>query len=105
MEGYEVRVKGNPDYTFVTRLLINSAGLHSDRVAELAGIDAKTANYRTRMTKGEFYSVGGHKDRHINHLIYPVPMQGGPAFTFVSTPNTDCASAHYLPQWRKSTMG
>jgi L-2-hydroxyglutarate oxidase LhgO len=77
-DGYEVRVKGNPDYTFITRILINSAGLYSDRVAELAGIDTRTANYRVRLSKGEFYSVGGHKDRHINHLIYPVPMPNGP---------------------------
>jgi len=72
---YEVRVD-NPsgEFSFLTRVLINCAGLYSDKVAEMAGINIDEANYQLHWGKGEYYSVSGGKNKLINGLIYPVPM-------------------------------
>ncbi len=60
-------------FSFVTRLLINCAGLHSDKVAELAGIDIVRAGYKLHYCKGEYFSVGSGKGSMVKRLIYPVP--------------------------------
>jgi len=74
--GYKVRVKDpGGDFSFMTRVLINCAGLYSDRVAAMAGIDINKANYKQYWYKGEYYhSVRGGKNKLINRLIYAVPM-------------------------------
>lgn len=74
--GYRVYIEDpSGDFTFVTRVLINCAGLFSDRVAEMAGIDINKADYRLHWCKGEYYSVSGGINRMINRLIYPVPLR------------------------------
>ena len=69
--GYKIRVD---DFSFMTRVLINCAGLYSDKVAGMAGIDIDEANYKLHWCKGEYYSVTGGKNKLISRLIYPVPM-------------------------------
>ncbi len=79
-EGYRLRVtypSGGEDF-LDTRIVINCAGIHSDRIAELAGINVDEAGYRLYLTRGEFYSVGNGKNRMINHLVYPTPQPLGP---------------------------
>jgi len=74
-DGYIVRVKeASCQSSIRSRVLINCAGLHSDHVAELAGIDIHQSRYELHWCKGEYYSVGGGKNRLIKRLIYPVPM-------------------------------
>jgi len=73
--GYKVRVEElSGDFSFMTRVLINCAGLYSDQVAEMAGINVDEADYKLRWCKGEYYSVSGGKNKLINRLLYPVPM-------------------------------
>jgi len=60
--------------SLMTRVLINCAGLYSDKVAEMAGIDIDKADYRLHWCKGEYFSVRGGKNKLVNSLIYPVPM-------------------------------
>jgi L-2-hydroxyglutarate oxidase LhgO len=73
--GYKVRVEDDGgDFSFTTRVLVNCAGLHSDKLAEMAGINIGEANYRLHWCKGEYYSVSGGKSKLIRRLIYPVPM-------------------------------
>lgn len=72
--GYKVMVEDEGGKSsFTTRLLINCAGLQSDKVAELAGIDIAKAGYRLHYCKGEYFSVAGGKGGLVKHLIYPVP--------------------------------
>ncbi|TET37154.1 MAG: NAD(P)/FAD-dependent oxidoreductase [Planctomycetota bacterium] len=61
------------EYSFRTRILINCAGLDSDRVAGMAGIDTAEAGYDLRYCKGRYFSVAGGKSRLISRLVYPVP--------------------------------
>lgn len=63
--------------SFETRYLINCAGLHSDRIAKLGGVDpqAKIVPFR-----GEYYELVPEKRYLVKHLIYPVP---NPNFPFL----------------------
>ncbi|MFA8440119.1 L-2-hydroxyglutarate oxidase [Pueribacillus sp. YX66] len=57
--------------------MINCAGLHSDRIANMVGLetDMKIVPFR-----GEYYELVKEKEYLVNHLIYPVP---NPNFPFL----------------------
>ena len=63
--------------TFRASMVINCAGLHSDRVASATG-------YKTDMKilpfRGEYFKLVPEKRYLVNHLIYPVP---NPKFPFL----------------------
>jgi L-2-hydroxyglutarate oxidase LhgO len=72
--GYNVSVEDHTGRSsFTTRLLINCAGLHCDKVAGLAGIDITGAGYKLHYCKGEYFSVSNRKSKLVKRLIYPVP--------------------------------
>jgi L-2-hydroxyglutarate oxidase LhgO len=56
-----------------SHIVINSAGLDSDRFAEMAGIDIITANYQLNYCRGHYFRLNSSPDYKVNHLIYPVP--------------------------------
>ncbi|BAZ07637.1 L-2-hydroxyglutarate oxidase [Calothrix sp. NIES-3974] len=62
---------------FATKFVINCAGLFSDRIAKLAGVNpqAKIVPFR-----GEYYELIPEKRYLVKGLIYPVP---NPAFPFL----------------------
>ena len=59
------------------RLLVNCAGLHSDRVARLAGLEPSA---RILPFRGEYYRLSERAAPLVRGLIYPVP---DPAFPFL----------------------
>jgi L-2-hydroxyglutarate oxidase LhgO len=59
------------NYSFTTRIVINSAGLTSDKVSEMAGMSDE--NLKILFCKGEYFRVNPSKNRLIKRLIYPVP--------------------------------
>ena len=59
--------------TLTSERVVNAAGLESDRVAALAGIDVDAAGYRLHWCKGSYFAVTGRKARLVSHLVYPVP--------------------------------
>ncbi|MFE0508141.1 L-2-hydroxyglutarate oxidase [Peribacillus butanolivorans] len=63
--------------TLKARMVINCAGLHSDRIAAAAGYktDMKIVPFR-----GEYFKLIPEKRHLVNHLIYPVP---NPKFPFL----------------------
>ena len=65
------------DDRFSARLLVNCGGLHSDRVAALAGIepDVQIVPFR-----GEYYTLDPAQAHLVRALIYPVP---DPRFPFL----------------------
>jgi L-2-hydroxyglutarate oxidase LhgO len=67
---YEVETNSG-EYRFGTRVLINSAGLHADRLAALAGIDIDRKDYRLKYCKGNYFYMS--PAAKLNHLVYPVP--------------------------------
>lgn len=70
--GYLIGIK-NDDYKFISKVVINSAGLYSDHIAELAGIDVDSAGYRLKYCKGSYFSYA--KKSPVKMLIYPVPLE------------------------------
>lgn len=68
--GYLMGIKED-EYKFSSEIVINSAGLYSDYIAELAGIDIDNAGYRLRYCKGSYFSYA--KKPPVKMLIYPVP--------------------------------
>ena len=73
-DGYEVMVEnGGGSFPFKTEVIINCAGLNSDKMAQLAGINVNEAGYKLFYCKGEYFSVGNNKNRLIKRLIYPTP--------------------------------
>lgn len=76
--GYKVDIRDadGESLTLFTRLLINCAGLHSDKIARMAGIDTEVAGYKLHYSKGEYFRVKANKARFISHLIYPIPEDG-----------------------------
>jgi len=61
------------NYSFTTRIIINSAGLTSDKVSEMVGISDDSL--KIHFCKGEYFRINPPKNRLINRLIYPVPHQ------------------------------
>ena len=60
-------------YSFTTSIIINSAGLTSDKISEMAGI--KDDNLKILFCKGEYFRINPPKNKLINRLVYPVPHQ------------------------------
>jgi L-2-hydroxyglutarate oxidase LhgO len=59
--------------SFTSERVVNAAGLESDNVAALAGIDVDAAGYRLHYAKGSYFSVRSSKAGVISRLVYPVP--------------------------------
>jgi L-2-hydroxyglutarate oxidase len=76
------------EQTFVARRIINCAGLHSDRVARLGGVDPglKIVPFR-----GEYYELRPESRHLVKHLIYPVP---NPDFPFLGVHYTRMIGGH-----------
>ena len=58
------------DQTLETKMLINCAGLHCDRVA---GLTTPKLNIRILPFRGEYYTLKPEKEYLVKNLIYPVP--------------------------------
>ncbi len=72
-----IKVIETDDDTFEAGFVINCAGLHSDRVARMAGVDpgARIVPFR-----GEYFELVQEKRHLVNTLVYPVP---NPDFPFL----------------------
>ena len=76
--GYEVEIRDSDrTYAVTGSVVINSAGLFSDRVAQLAGIDIEKAGYKLHFCKGAYFSLNPKVRKLVNRLVYPVPEQAG----------------------------
>jgi len=76
--GYEVGIHDSErTYSVTGSVVINAAGLFSDKVAQLAGIDVEKAGYKLHYCKGAYFSLNPKNRRLVNRLVYPVPEQAG----------------------------
>lgn len=74
--GFKVYVQDKKEaemFSFFTKVLINSAGLYSDKIAKIAGIEKD--EYKLKYCKGDYFRVYNHKAGFISRLIYPVPKK------------------------------
>lgn len=58
-----------------TRTLVSCAGLHADRIVEMAGADP---GCRTVPFRGEYFRLRAEREQLVRHLIYPLPEPGFP---------------------------
>jgi len=66
---YTVEVN-HGEYRFKSKVLVNCAGLYSDRIAALVGIDIDKQGYRIHYNKGTFFSCSSAPK--LRHLVWPV---------------------------------
>lgn len=70
--------------TYVTRWVVNSAGLNSVVISTLLGI----AGYTLGAFKGEYFILDKKAGKHINMPVYPAPDEKG-GFAIHATPTVD----------------
>lgn len=77
--GYEITVldSDKQKFSFLTQVVINSAGLFADKIAEMVGIDIKKENYQLKYCKGQYFRVSGESKNLVSRLVYPVPKPSG----------------------------
>ncbi len=68
--GYTVKIRQD-DYRFLSRIVINCAGLASDRIAAAAGMNVQKLGYNLKYCKGSYFSYA--KPSPVNTLVYPLP--------------------------------
>ncbi len=73
--GYEITLldADKKNFTFTSGIVINSAGLTSDKISEMAGI--RDEKLKIRFCKGEYFRIKPPKNRLLKRLVYPVPLQ------------------------------
>lgn len=63
--------------TYQTKLVVNCAGLYSDKIAEMTG---QEVNFKIVPFRGEYFKIREDRKHLVKHLIYPVP---DPNFPFL----------------------
>jgi L-2-hydroxyglutarate oxidase LhgO len=82
--GYEVAgVSVSEKFSVTVKTVINCAGLFSDKVAAMAGLDTEKLGYRVYPCKGDYFRVAGKP--LVKMLVYPVPK--GPGLGIHLTPD------------------
>ncbi|HTO94987.1 MAG TPA: NAD(P)/FAD-dependent oxidoreductase, partial [Bacteroidota bacterium] len=73
-EEYRVTVsEASGTSTITSERVINAAGLESDTIAALAGIDVERAGYRLHYSRGCYFALPPRLSTCVNRLVYPVP--------------------------------
>ncbi len=74
VEGLKLDVRGQDEVR--AEYIINCAGLGSENVAQMAGIDTERSGYKLYPCKGDYFSVLCEPGR-LTHLVYPIPQEKG----------------------------
>lgn len=73
-DGYKIAIRNDNDSVVLkAQTVINCAGLDSDALAQMVGINIKECKYELHYCKGQYFRVNSNKSGLINRLIYPVP--------------------------------
>jgi L-2-hydroxyglutarate oxidase LhgO len=74
--GYEVSgMSVGEKFTVTARTVINCAGLYSDRIAAMTGLDVDKLGYRLHPCKGDYFRLAGKPP--VAMLVYPIPKGAG----------------------------
>lgn len=84
-DGFILKVEDKREgiFKFFTRILINCAGLNSDKVAAMVGLIKD--EYHLKYCKGDYFRVCPNKARFISRLVYPVPKDDRPGLGIHAT--------------------
>ena len=76
--GYEINFNEAGKKTTVTsEIVINAAGLGSDLIAQMIGIDIDKEDLRLSYVKGSYFAIASFKAKLVSRLVYPVPLNEG----------------------------
>ncbi len=77
--GYAVHSRSldGEESSLCSAAVVNAAGLVSDRIAALAGIDVDACGYRLHFCKGDYFSLLPDAPLRFSQLIYPLPEEAG----------------------------
>jgi len=77
--GYRVELRDadGGDATLACAAVVNAAGLASDAVAALAGLDVDARGYRLHPCKGDYFALAPGAPVRVSQLVYPVPAGAG----------------------------
>ncbi|TRO47073.1 NAD(P)/FAD-dependent oxidoreductase, partial [Candidatus Bathyarchaeota archaeon] len=85
-DGYEVEMgSGGDSFSVEARVVVNSAGLYADKVAEMAGFDVDEEGYRIHWCKGDYFSLTGKVPARM--LVYPPPPLDAASLGIHSVPD------------------
>jgi L-2-hydroxyglutarate oxidase LhgO len=74
--GYEVSgISVGEKFTVTTKTVVNCAGLYSDRIAAIVGLDIDKLGYRLHPCKGDYFRLTGNPP--VKMLVYPIPKGAG----------------------------
>jgi L-2-hydroxyglutarate oxidase LhgO len=77
-DGYEIDIDENGRRSIITsEIVINAAGLGSDLIAQMIGIDIDKEDLRLNYVKGSYFAITPSKSKLISRLVYPVPVNEG----------------------------
>ena len=88
-EGFLARIRDadGGKISLSTKVLINSAGLYSDEISRMAGLDK--IDYNLTYCKGQYFRISSQKSCKIKHLIYPAPNSEEGTLGIHATPDLD----------------
>lgn len=73
---YNITVKeGEGVSSFTSERVVNAAGLESDTISKLAGVDVDTAGYTLHWAKGSYFALPSGYRNIMSRLVYPVPTK------------------------------
>jgi L-2-hydroxyglutarate oxidase LhgO len=76
--GYELVIDdAGTRSTISSEIVINTAGLNSDLIAQMLGIDIDKENLHLNYVKGSYFAVVPSKAKLVSRLVYPVPVNEG----------------------------
>jgi len=74
--GYEVSgISVGEKFTVTAKTVVNCAGLYSDKIAALVGLDIDRLGYRLHPCKGDYFRLTGKPP--VKMLVYPIPKGAG----------------------------
>lgn len=73
-DSYKITIRnGNDELNLTAKVVINSAGLDSDIVAQNAGFNLEKHHYNIHYCKGQYFRLNSAKAKLLKMLVYPVP--------------------------------
>lgn len=72
-----LRTGGGTLEEFAVPVVINAAGLASDQVASMAGLDVDALGLRIQLCKGDYFALVPGAPIRVGQLVYPVPARAG----------------------------
>lgn len=71
---YQLQVETQGEiFSVSSKCVVNSAGLESDTIASMLGLDIDNLGYRLVWAKGHYFRIHPQKSNLVSRLIYPVP--------------------------------